>query len=31
VLLNGVAGIIAGAVVLVVVMAVGKIWKWLKG
>ena len=31
VLLNGVAGIVAGAVVLVGVMAVSKIWKALKG
>ena len=30
-LLNGVAGIVAGAVVLGVVMVVGKIWKALKG
>jgi predicted DNA repair protein MutK len=30
-LLNGVAGIVAGAVVLVGVMAVSKIWKALKG
>ncbi|MGH8348086.1 MAG: DUF808 domain-containing protein [Pseudomonas sp.] len=30
-LLNGVAGIVAGAVVLVGVMAAGKIWKALKG
>ncbi|MDR7056103.1 putative DNA repair protein MutK [Pseudomonas koreensis] len=30
-LLNGVAGIIAGAVVLAVVTAVGKLWKALKG
>jgi hypothetical protein len=31
VLLNGVAGIVAGAVVLVGVMAASKIWKALKG
>ncbi|MHA6233824.1 DUF808 domain-containing protein [Pseudomonas fluorescens group sp. PF-69] len=31
VLLNAAAGIVAGAVVLVGVMAVSKIWKWLKG
>jgi predicted DNA repair protein MutK len=31
VLLNGLAGIVAGAVVLVGVMAVSKIWKALKG
>ncbi|HEX4551995.1 DUF808 domain-containing protein [Pseudomonas sp.] len=31
VLLNGVAGIIAGAVVLAVVSAVGKIWRTIKG
>ncbi|MNI75626.1 Inner membrane protein YedI [compost metagenome] len=30
-LLNGVAGIVAGAAVLAVVMAVGKIWRALKG
>jgi predicted DNA repair protein MutK len=30
-LLNGVAGIIAGAVVLAVVSVVGKIWKSVKG
>jgi predicted DNA repair protein MutK len=30
-LLNGVAGIIAGAAVLAVVSVVGKIWKALKG
>ena len=31
VLLNGVAGIIAGAVVLAVVSVIGKIWKAVKG
>ncbi|MNV71047.1 Inner membrane protein YedI [compost metagenome] len=31
VLLNGIAGIVAGAVVLAGVMAVSKIWKALKG
>ena len=30
-LLNAAAGIVAGAVVLAGVMAVSKIWKWLKG
>jgi len=30
-LLNGVAGIVAGAVVLAVVSVVGKLWKALKG
>ncbi|MEG2797239.1 MAG: DUF808 domain-containing protein, partial [Pseudomonas sp.] len=31
VLLNGVAGIVAGAVVLAVVSVIGKIWKAVKG
>jgi len=31
VLLNGVAGVVAGAVALAVVSVVGKLWKALKG